>query len=126
MAFVKGISFPFRKGATSFPQTVTDNELVQQSILQILGTVKGTRLMRPQYGANLWAFLFEPNDAVLAAAIREEVLTAIATFEPRAVLQDVTVARADSTVTVTIKYVVVLTQQVQQLAIDFPNPLGGA
>jgi phage baseplate assembly protein W len=124
MAFVKGIGFPFQKGTTSFPAEVSDNELIQQSILQILGTSKGERVMRPDFGTNVYALLFEPNDALLEDAVREEVMTAIATFEPRAIIRTVTIERDDNVVTITINYIAVPTQQIQQLEVDFPNPLG--
>lgn len=67
-------------------------EDVRQSILVILGTNPGERLMRPSFGAGLNAFLFEPINSNTMAALRKRVQEALIDFEPRIAVDNVRVA----------------------------------
>lgn len=121
---IKGIGFPFRKGSTGFPAVATDDNVVRDSIIRLLGTEKGERVMRPQLGVSIRQLLFEPNTPIMAELIREQVFTAIGTFEPRAILKDVVVTRTETEITILILYVNRLTLRAQNLPIIFSNPIG--
>jgi uncharacterized protein len=58
-------------------------ESVRQSIWLILGTAKGDRVMRPDFGCGIYDFVFETNSALTAGRIEEEVREALLFFEPR-------------------------------------------
>jgi uncharacterized protein len=58
-------------------------ESVRQSIWLILGTAKGDRVMRPDFGCGIYDFVFETNSALTAGRIEEEVRDALLFFEPR-------------------------------------------
>ncbi|HSA51016.1 MAG TPA: GPW/gp25 family protein [Yinghuangia sp.] len=58
-------------------------EKVRQSILLILGTRRGERAMRPDFGAGLDDLLFEPVSATTAAVLRLRVEQALTAWEPR-------------------------------------------
>ncbi len=78
-----GIAFPLRVDAQG---EVTINSLeahVRQSILLILRTDKGERVMRPDFGAGLGKLVFSPITAVTAALVQHEVKDALIRFEPR-------------------------------------------
>ena len=123
MAVFRGIAFPFGKSQTSFPEAVSDEDLVRQSIVQIVTTAKGERLMRPDFGSSAMSFIFENNNDLLAELIREDITTAITKFEPRAIVRDVQTVRDDNEVTITIIYVVVLTGNQDSVAITVPSAL---
>lgn len=114
----KGIAFPFQKGDLSFPKAATDDDLVKQSIVQILLTGRGERVMRPDFGTGLMALVFEPNDDILAELVKLEVSTAIGKFEPRVLIQDIVVAREDSHVIITLYFVVTATNQQQSVQVS--------
>ncbi len=116
----KGIAFPFKKGTQSFPETSTDNDLVKQSIIQIVLTGLGERVMRPEFGSKVYAFIFENNDLVLQETIKAEVMSAVGRFEPRAIVRDVGVSRDDSILEITVSYVVIATRQEQTAVIGIP------
>lgn len=65
-------------------------ELVEQSIRLILGTARGERLMRPDFGCRIHDHVFGNADATTAAAISIEVDDALAVWEPRIEVLDVT------------------------------------
>lgn len=66
-------------------------EKVRQSILLILETEPGERVMRPTFGAGLRRFLMKPNTDAVRAQIQVEVERALGAFEPRIQLRAVVV-----------------------------------
>lgn len=54
-----------------------DRDVVVQSLMLILGTNRGTRWWRPQYGADLERLLFEPLDTTTATRINNNIRQAI-------------------------------------------------
>lgn len=96
----KGLKFPFtfqrRSGGTQISTaTSSDHAHIHESIRQILGTRKGERFLRPEFGSNLHQLIFEPNDRVLYGLIRHEVTTALDDWEPRVIVTDVLVGPGD-------------------------------
>jgi phage baseplate assembly protein W len=86
---IKGIAFPFRKSATSFPATVDDSDVIKDNITRILQTIKGERVMRPKSGSGVWSFVFDNTGPIFSARMDHEVRRAIAEGEPRAVVLNV-------------------------------------
>jgi phage baseplate assembly protein W len=58
-------------------------EDVRQAVRIILETGRGERLMRPDFGAGLEQFLFEPVNTTTCALIRHRVEDSLHTWEPR-------------------------------------------
>ena len=58
-------------------------EDIRQSILIILGTNQGERVMRPEFGAGLNAFVFEPVSETTKELIKTRVEEALIDWEPR-------------------------------------------
>lgn len=90
----RGWSFPVsvESGETA---TAAYDEDVRQAILIIVGTNPGERAMRPDFGAGLAAFVFEPLNPATLEALRRRVLEALTDWEPRIDVDDVT-ATADA------------------------------
>lgn len=57
--------------------------LIRQSIMLLLTTRPGERVMRPDYGCSLHRLLFSPNDATTAGLAIHYVRQAIARWEKR-------------------------------------------
>lgn len=70
-------------------------EKVRQSIRLILGTRRGERLMRPDFGAGLEDFAFEPISTTTAALVKHRVETALIHWEPRIDVDEVRVDVTD-------------------------------
>jgi phage baseplate assembly protein W len=64
-------------------RTAGYEESVRQSIWLILGTAKGERVMRPDFGCGIYDLVFETNSASTAGRVEEEVRDALLFFEPR-------------------------------------------
>jgi uncharacterized protein len=84
---------PFLGVGTAFPlQLHTEShglsraeyeESVRQSILMILGTAKGERLMRPEFGCGIHDLVFETMSASTFGRVQQVVEEALLRLEPR-------------------------------------------
>ena len=61
-------------------------EAIYQSIDNIINTEKGQRLFLPEFGIDLWKFLFEPMTDEIILEVYLEVYDALEYWEPRIVL----------------------------------------
>ena len=81
----------------NWPVTVQNGQIayaagedsIRESILLILGTDKGERIMRPDFGCGIHKLVFAPNDTATAAMIAFYVKEALEEWEPRIELLDV-------------------------------------
>jgi len=64
-------------------QLVTGDAAIRQSIMLLLTTIPGERVMRPDYGCPLHRLVFWPNDATTAGLAIHYVRQALRRFEPR-------------------------------------------
>jgi phage baseplate assembly protein W len=67
-------------------------EDIRQAVLIILGTDREERAMRPDFGAGLSAFLFEPISTGTAERLRVRILEALIDWESRILVVQVSVA----------------------------------
>ena len=82
-------------------------ERVRQSILTILGTARGERVMRPDFGCGIHNLVFAVNSAATAGRAASEVRSALVLWEPRIDILDVAVAPdrdAPNRLLITIEY----------------------
>jgi phage baseplate assembly protein W len=86
----RGWAFPICDAAGR-TATAEYDEDVEQAILIILRTDPGERVMRPDFGAGLRAFVFEPMTPATLEAIRQRVQEALVDWEPRIDVEQVTV-----------------------------------
>lgn len=77
-----GVAFPLRLDAGRIAMNSYEDH-VHQSILLILQTAKGERMMRPDFGAGLHNLVFEPVNPTTTARVKHEVEEALIRFEPR-------------------------------------------
>src|SRR5579862_2933092 len=86
-----GWSFPIALNDQGAIQIAAYEESVRQAIWIILGTCKGERVMRPDFGCGIYDMVFEVNSASTAGKVAHEVREALLTFEPRIDVRDVNV-----------------------------------
>lgn len=65
---------------------VADHLAIRQSILIILSTIPGERIMRPDFGCDLHKLVFSPNDETTAGLAIHYVKTALLKWEKRITL----------------------------------------
>jgi uncharacterized protein len=79
----KGWQFPVALDGDGALAVAEYEASVRQSIWVILGTAKGERLMRPDFGCGIYNLVFGVNSSTAAADAAEEVRDALVSFEPR-------------------------------------------
>ena len=96
-------------------------ESVRQSISIILGTARGERVMRPDFGCGVYDLVFEPNSPATAGRISQEVRESLLLNEPRIDVRDVQVESRDNGVVllISIDYEVRATNNVFNLVYPF-------
>jgi phage baseplate assembly protein W len=62
---------------------VSEEEDIQQSLIILLSTRLGERIMQPQYGCNLHTVVFEKADKSTITYLRDTIESAILYHEPR-------------------------------------------
>jgi phage baseplate assembly protein W len=78
-----GWAFPPQLEVTGTPLLVAYEEDIRQSIMIIMGTEPGERIMRPDFGAGLGRFVFEPVNTTTMALVQTRVHEALVDWEPR-------------------------------------------
>ncbi len=63
---------------------------IRESLMILLSTIKGERVMRPSYGTTVYDLLFEPLDLNVGTLVSEEVKRSILVHEPRVFVDQVT------------------------------------
>jgi phage baseplate assembly protein W len=91
----RGWSYPVtgNSAATDVP-LVEHEEDIRQAVRIILETGRGERVMRPDFGAGLNEFLFEPIQTTTMALIRHRVEESLISWEPRIRVESVEVTAA--------------------------------
>ena len=117
----KDINITFKKHPVTNDVVVSrDASAIKQSIVNLLLTNKGERLMNPEYGSDIRRFLFEPLDYGTSALVKQNIVTTIGRFEPRISVQEI-VSRPDfenNGFEITMTYSIVRTSN-PQVTVDF-------
>ena len=100
------LAFPLRI-AGGAPRLAGRSEHIRGQIEQVLFTLPGERVFRPEFGAGVKALLFEPNDTPLWQITRRRLLASLADAlqgEVDARSIEVEVAGDDERLTISIAY----------------------
>jgi phage baseplate assembly protein W len=119
--FGQGLSFPPRIGPDGRLAWSVGENNVRESIRIILMTEQGERLMREAFGCGLRQYLFEPNTVTTHQHIRDSIIHSIQRWEPRVIVDDVTVEPDDDEprrAAVTIYFRLVATQDAGRLGLS--------
>lgn len=76
--------------------TVADDEAIRQSLMLLISTRPGERVMRPEYGCDLSRLVFSPNDDTTAGLAIHFVRQAVERWEPRVEVLRVDAGRVDA------------------------------
>lgn len=93
----RGWAFPVdtdRDGRVSLAAGETD---VRQAIRIVLGTAKGERVMRPDFGCGIHDYTFATVDTTTLTRIEATVVEALREWEPRIAVESVTASRDEAT-----------------------------
>ncbi len=108
------IDFPFQIDGRGRTAATNDASHIRDMIEQLLFTNPGERVNRPDFGSGLLQMVFQPNSVELAAALQFTLQGSLQqTLGDRIQLQGVQVDSTDSTLTVSVQYIIRGQQQMQ-------------
>jgi Bacteriophage baseplate protein W len=81
--FGKGWKYPVEVARTGGIATAELEEAIRQSILIILGTAPGERVMRPHFGCEIHELVYAPNNVNTAGLAAHYCTDALTKWEPR-------------------------------------------
>ncbi|MEX1362886.1 MAG: GPW/gp25 family protein [Nannocystaceae bacterium] len=117
-------SFPYRIDRTGRTAVPTDERAnVREMIEQVLFTTPGERPGRPDFGTGAYQLLFEPGGVELQAATQQLIRGALQQWLASHIeVQEVAVVSADSTLEITVRYVLRSNGQPHQDAFVVTRP----
>jgi uncharacterized protein len=108
------IDYPFHFDGNGRTASANQDDHVRDLIEQVLFTTPGERVNRPDFGSGLLRSVFEPLGDAFAAATESTVRGALVQWLSEiATIEDVAINRNDSTIEVTVRYVVRGTEERQ-------------
>lgn len=116
----RGWKFPvqFKDGAAQLSQYERD---IKESLIILLSTTQGERVMRPDYGTTVKDLMFEPLDVSTATLVGDEVKKAILVHEPRVNVNKVDAVQEslNGFIELTIDYTIIATNTRANLVFPF-------
>ncbi|HVW51142.1 MAG TPA: GPW/gp25 family protein [Trinickia sp.] len=118
----RGWSFPIALSTSARVQWSAGEQKIRESILAILRTVPGERVLMPTFGCRIGELVFAPNNSDTRSLAQTYVTVALQTWEPRINAPSVTVGIDPKTPTllpITIEYIVRETNKAGNLVYPF-------
>lgn len=91
-----GYNPPFVGGPQNILSRQEDEQLIKNDILQLLLTIPGERVMRPDFGVNLRNAVFEPSDIATVSGLELEIRQKIEQYDQRIFVDDVQIVTDSS------------------------------
>jgi phage baseplate assembly protein W len=91
-----GLAFPVRVDRRGGVALVSGDEDVNEAIQVIVGTARGERRMRPEFGCGIHDYVFESIDAYTVSCIEREIRLALDRWEPRIEVVEIETDTADA------------------------------
>lgn len=123
----RGWRFPVEPEGGSL-RYASDEDKIQQSVMVILGTAQGERVMRPEFGSRLRELVFAPLNSSTKSLVASAVTEALVKWEPRVDVLGVQAgeqAADPGTLIVNVEYRVRATNSVFNLVYPFYLREGG-
>jgi len=121
-----GIKYPFEIDEFGSIRTASRLDLIQQSIVRILETKKGSQLFNRDFGSYIRELLYEPNDAILFSLLDFHVSEAIQEWEKRVEGVNTNIeinSKEPSRVDIRIQYTIVASNVVDSFIFPFYREL---
>ena len=116
--------FPFQIGSLGLPRKANRAETIRQKLEQLLFTLPGERVNRPDYGCGVQQLVFAGVGREAVTAAEYLISSNIAQNLPEVVLDAVRVTAVDATLHIDILYTV--RDTAEEAAASFALPLEGA
>jgi phage baseplate assembly protein W len=105
------INYPFKDSNKGFFLDLNDdeNQAIKADLLHLILTRRGQRLYKPDFGTDLLKFIFEPEDGMTLAGIKQEIKTVVNKYLPQLDIGEMTIEEStedEYAAILTIKYTI--------------------
>ena len=108
------LAYPYQFDHRGRTAEATDERHIRDLIEQVLFTAPGERVMLPDFGSGVGQLVFAPNSVELASATQMLVQSALQQWLGDLIeVNDVDVQNEDSTLRITVQYIIRRTRQQQ-------------
>ena len=115
------ISWPFEIDSSGRMAQADADAHIQQMIEQVLFTSPGERLNLPEFGSGLRTLVFAPSSDALISAVQHSVVASLQQWLGDLIqVEAVPIEAQESTITVTVQYLVRRTQERQVVRFQRP------
>lgn len=90
-----GISLPIQITDTAFAQTYTTIEQVRSNIKNLLLTIRGERILQPEFGSGLQEILFEFNNDDYVQRVEETIEDSLEQWLPYVTVEEIEIEQTD-------------------------------
>lgn len=92
------IKFPFQESTKGYfyDSNIITSDAIKSDLLHVLLTKKGERFYSPNFGTNLYKYLFEPNDDITITDIIAEANASLAYCMPNITISKLEVTEVDN------------------------------
>jgi phage baseplate assembly protein W len=119
---VPTLDYPYHFDGRGRSATTDELDHIRDLIEQVLFTSPGERVMRPDFGADLLALVFEPNGTTLAATTQFLVQSGLQRHLAGLIVVDsVSVENIDAALQVTVRYIVLADGSAQRAVFAVPG-----
>jgi phage baseplate assembly protein W len=119
-----GIGYPWGPDIKSLVEPKTDKEILMTSVINILLTRFGERVMNCRFGSELADALFEPLSDTMFTSLQEDARQAIAEWDDRIDLKELVGTRNRNTLSVRVLFSNAKDSSAQLQTLAFDLPLG--
>jgi phage baseplate assembly protein W len=105
------INYPFKDSGKGFFLDLNndENQAIKADLLHLILTRRGQRLYKPDFGTDLLKFIFEPEDGMTLAGIKQEIKTVVNKYLPQLDIGEMTIEEStedEYAAILTIKYTI--------------------
>lgn len=90
-----GISLPIQITDTAFQQTYSTTEQVKSNIKNLLLTIRGERILQPEFGSGLQEILFEFNNDDYSQRVQETIEDSLEQWIPYVTVDEIEIEQTD-------------------------------
>ncbi|MFF4618982.1 GPW/gp25 family protein [Nonomuraea jabiensis] len=113
------LDFPFHIDAHGRSATTTDEDHVRDMVEQLLFTIPGERVNRPDFGTGVLRLVFAPNSPELAGAVEYTLQAALQQWLPDDLrVERVDVRAEEGALLVSVAYVLLLTGELNSVTVE--------
>lgn len=90
-----GINFPFMDSLTGdyLSLSQSPDQEIRSSLIHLLLTRKGSRYYLPDFGTNLYQYIFEPLDDITMGKIEDEITDAVEKYIPNLTINKIVIQK---------------------------------